>query len=327
MQAAVKMEPILSVRNLVTAFRAERGLLKAVDGVSFDVYPGEMLGIVGESGCGKSVTAQSILRLYDERQTVRYDGEILLERRNLLKLPERAMQSLRGRRISMIFQDALSSLNPVFPIGNQIMEPIRIHQKVSGAEAVRRAREMLHLVGIPDPDRRLRQFPHELSGGMRQRVMIAIALSCRPDILIADEPTTALDVTIQAQIMELIVSLNRKLGMGVMLITHDLAVVAETCGRVLVMYLGQIVEEAKVPDIFDHPAHPYTIGLLESIPHLDGPKDEMLHQIQGTVPLLSQIPNGCRFAPRCPKAEAVCRERMPEIRPIGPNHWVRCHLA
>ncbi|HML47413.1 MAG TPA: ABC transporter ATP-binding protein, partial [Clostridia bacterium] len=209
------MEPILSVQNLATSFRAERGLLKAVDGVSFDVYRGEILGIVGESGCGKSVTAQSILRLYDERRSVRYDGEIYLEDRNLLKLPARVMQSLRGRRISMIFQDALSALNPVFCVGDQIMEPIRIHQKVSGAEAAKRAKEMLHLVGIPDPDRRFAQFPHELSGGMRQRVMIAIALACRPDILIADEPTTALDVTIQAQIMELIVSLNRKLGMGV----------------------------------------------------------------------------------------------------------------
>ena len=327
METARKMEPILSVQNLATSFRAERGLLKAVDGVSFDVYRGEILGIVGESGCGKSVTAQSILRLYDERQNVRYDGEIFLEDRNLLKLPERAMQSLRGHRISMIFQDALSALNPVFCVGDQIMEHIRIHQKVTGLEAAKRAKEMLRLVGIPDPDRRFKQFPHELSGGMRQRVMIAIALACRPDILIADEPTTALDVTIQAQIMELIVSLNQKLGMGVMLITHDLAVVAETCGRVIVMYLGQIVEEAKVPYIFDHPAHPYTVGLLESIPRLNGPRDEMLHQIQGTVPLLSQIPKGCRFAPRCPKAEAICRERMPEIRPIGPDHRVRCHLA
>ncbi|MFT4106247.1 MAG: ABC transporter ATP-binding protein [Lacrimispora sp.] len=320
-------ERLLEVRELTTQFKTERGYLKAIDGVSFDVYKGEMLGIVGESGCGKSVTSQSILRLYDEKQLARYDGEVLFCGENLFDLSVRKMQDIRGEKISMVFQDALSSLNPVFTVGNQIMESLLIHRKISKKEAKEKAVEMLRLVGIPDPERRFYQYPFELSGGMRQRVMIAVALACRPQILIADEPTTALDVTIQAQIMDLIVEMNQKLDMGVMLITHDLAVVAETCKRVIVMYLGQIVEEGPVEDIFDHPLHPYTQGLMSSIPKLDSEKGERLHQIKGTVPLLSQIPEGCRFAPRCPHATEHCRTVMPQLAAAGDMQKVRCHYA
>ena len=317
-------ELILDVRNLSTTFRTERGPLKAIDGIDFQVYKGEILGIVGESGCGKSVTSQSVMRLYDEKYTASYQGEVFLEGEDLMKLPYKKMQDIRGKKISMVFQDALSSLNPVFTVGNQICEPLRIHQKLSRKEAEEKAVEMLRLVGIPAPEKRIHQYPHELSGGMRQRVMIAIALACRPKLLIADEPTTALDVTIQAQIMDLIVKLNQQLDMGVMLITHDLGVVAETCSRVIVMYLGQIVEEASVVDIFDNPKHPYTWGLIQSIPKLEGDRTKALYTIKGTVPLLSQIPNGCRFAPRCPYATDRCRKEMPELQTVSDTQKVRC---
>ena len=327
MTEGMMQEKILEVDNLCTEFKTERGLLKAIDGVSFDVYQGEMLGIVGESGCGKSVTSQSILRLYDEKSLVKYSGEIRFQGQNLFTLSEKEMQNIRGEKISMVFQDALSSLNPVFTVGNQIMESLLIHRKISKAEAKEKAVEMLRLVGIPDPERRFFQYPFELSGGMRQRVMIAVALACSPKILIADEPTTALDVTIQAQIMDLIVEMNRKLNMGVMLITHDLAVVAETCNRVIVMYLGQIVEEGLVEDIFDRPQHPYTRGLMASIPKLDSTKGERLHQIKGTVPLLNQIPSGCRFAPRCPHVTERCRRKMPQLTTLNETQKVRCHMV
>lgn len=319
------MERVLQVENLCTEFKTERGMLKAVDGVSFEVREGEMLGIVGESGCGKSVTSQSILRLYDEKSFVRYTGDVRFHDESLLALSEKQMESVRGAKISMVFQDALSSLNPVFTVGDQIMEAILIHQKRTKAEAKEQAIEMLNLVGIPDPTRRFYQYPFELSGGMRQRVMIAVALACHPQLLIADEPTTALDVTIQAQIMDLIVDMNKRLGMAVMLITHDLAVVAETCNRLIVMYLGQIVEEGRVEDIFDHPMHPYTMGLMNSIPKLDTAKATRLYQISGTVPLLNQIPVGCRFAPRCPYATDLCREEMPELSQVSETQGVRCH--
>ena len=315
---------ILDVRNLSTTFRTERGPLKAIDGIDFQVYKGEILGIVGESGCGKSVTSQSVMRLYDEKYTASYQGEVFLEGKDLMKIPYKKMQEIRGKKISMVFQDALSSLNPVFTVGNQICEPLKIHQKLSKKEAEKKAIEMLKLVGIPAPEKRINQYPHELSGGMRQRVMIAIALACKPQLLIADEPTTALDVTIQAQIMDLIVKLNQQLDMGVMLITHDLGVVAETCTRVIVMYLGQIVEEASVMDIFDNPKHPYTWGLIQSIPRLDGDRTKALYTIKGTVPLLSQIPEGCRFAPRCPYATERCRKEMPELQNISETQRVRC---
>ena len=320
-------EKILEVQELTTMFRTERGIMKAVDGVSFHVNKGEILGIVGESGCGKSVTSQSILRLFDEKYTAQYQGRILFKGRDLLKIPMKEMQDIRGHEISMVFQDALSSLNPVFTVGEQIMETILIHQNVRKEEAKKRSIEMLRLVGIPAPEQRFSQYPHELSGGMRQRVMIAIALSCCPNLLIADEPTTALDVTIQAQIMELIVKLNRQMAMGVILITHDLAVVAETCSRVAVMYLGQIVEEADVEHIFDNPLHPYTRGLIQSIPQLEGVRQKRLYMIKGMVPLLSQIPEGCRFAPRCEFATDECRKCMPQLTEVGEGHRVRCHRA
>ena len=320
-------EKILEVRDLTTSFRTERGVVNAVQGVSFHVDKGEILGLVGESGCGKSVTSQSVLRLYDEKRLVKYQGEILFDGVNLLKLPEKKMQTVRGAEISMVFQDSLSSLNPVFTCGDQIMEALIIHQKLSRTEARERAVEMLRLVGIPSPEKRADQYPHELSGGMRQRVMIACALSCRPKLLIADEPTTALDVTIQAQIMELIVELNKKLDMGVILITHDLSVVAETCSRVAVMYLGQIVEEADVFSLFESPRHPYTKGLLKSIPTIKGNRRERLFIIEGTVPLLSQIPQGCRFRPRCPFAKPECGESMPELTAVSGTQKVRCFRA
>ena len=320
-------EKILEVQDLSTSFKTERGWLKAIDGVSFDVYSGEMLGIVGESGCGKSVTSQSILRLYEEKNTTKYSGTVSFDGKNLFDLPEKEMQKIRGQEISMVFQDALSSLNPVFTVGNQIMESLRIHQDMGKKEAKEKAIDLLDQVGIPDPQRRFYQYPFELSGGMRQRVMIAVALACGPRILIADEPTTAPDVTIQAQIMDLIVDMNRKLQMGVMLITHDLAVVAETCQRVIVMYLGQIVEEGSVEDIFDRPIHPYTRGLMASVPRLDTGRSERLYQIKGTVPLLSQIPEGCRFAPRCPYATEECSRKMPELKSFGNGQKARCLMA
>ena len=320
-------ESILQVRNLSTVFHTDRGDMTAVDGVSFHVERGEILGLVGESGCGKSVTSQSILRLYDERRAVRYSGRVLFEDRDLLTLPEREMRSLRGSEIAMVFQDSLSSLNPVLTCGDQIAEAMRIHQKLSRREAREKSIELLRLVGIPSPETRIDQYPHELSGGMRQRVMIACALSCRPKLLIADEPTTALDVTIQAQILDLIVELNRKLDMAVVLITHDLSVVAETCSRVAVMYLGQIVEEAQVCDLFERPGHPYTQGLLRSIPTVSGGKREELYMIEGTVPLLSQIPQGCRFCPRCPYAVPACAENMPGLVTLSDRQKVRCFRA
>lgn len=321
------MGELLRIENLSTSFKTERGLMKAVDGVSFQVNEGEIMAVVGESGCGKSVTMQSVLRLYDEKYTARYEGSIYFENQDLLALPLKKMQDIRGKEISMIFQDALSALNPVYTVGNQIMEALKLHTKLDKKEAYKKAVEMISLVGINDPEKRFRQYPYELSGGMRQRIMIAIALVCQPRLLIADEPTTALDVTIQAQIMSLIVELNRKLKMGVILITHDLSVVAETCSRVVVMYLGQVVEEADVNELFDHPIHPYTNGLLRSIPQIEGERPKRLFMIKGMVPLLSQIPKGCRFAPRCPYADQKCLEEMPELSDAAQGHRVRCWHA
>lgn len=318
------MNELLRVKNLSTSFKTERGVMKAVDGVSFYVNKGEIMAVVGESGCGKSVTVQSILRLYDEKYMASYEGNILFEDTDLLSLPLKKMQDVRGKDVSMIFQDALSALNPVYTVGNQIVETLKLHTTMNKQECYDKAIEMIKLVGINDPEKRFLQYPFELSGGMRQRIMIAIALACEPKLLIADEPTTALDVTIQAQIMSLIVELNKRLDMGVILITHDLSVVAETCSRVVVMYLGQVVEEADVNDIFDHPTHPYTNGLIKSIPQIDEERPERLFMIKGMVPLLSQIPKGCRFAPRCPYATERCHQEMPELVEISPNHKVRC---
>ena len=274
-------QTILEVKNLTTSFKTERGVMKAIDGINFRVNANESLGIVGESGCGKSVTCQSIMRLYDEKYTVILRGEILFKGENLLKYSGRKMQSIRGDEISMVFQDALSALNPVMRVGDQIMEAIKLHNKgISKKEARERALNILKLVGIPAYKERFSQYPHELSGGMRQRVMIAIALVCKPSVLIADEPTTALDVTIQAQILSLITKLKEETGASIILITHDLAVVSETCDRVIVMYLGQIVEEADAREIFSNPKHPYTKGLMQSIPQMTEQKPERLYAIR-----------------------------------------------
>ena len=309
-----------------TVFGSKKEKIRAIDGVSFYVCRGEMVGIVGESGCGKSVTSQSIMRLYDEKEEVSYSGTVRFEGENLMEIPYKEMEKIRGNRIAMIFQDALSSLNPVYTVGNQVVEAICIHQNVEKKEAWQKAVEMLTKVGISEPEKRMRQYPHELSGGMRQRVMIAIALCCKPDLLIADEPTTALDVTVQAQIMDLIQQLKEEENMGVILITHDMAVVAENCDRVIVMYLGQMVEEASVTDIFEHPLHPYTIGLIQSIPQMTTDSEQELFMIKGSLPLLTQIKKGCRFASRCPYATDKCREEEPELQKTGENHSVRCHF-
>ena len=312
--------------NLSTVFGPKKEKIRAIDGVSFYVCRGEMVGIVGESGCGKSVTSQSIMRLYDEKEEVSYSGNVRFEGENLMEIPYKEMDKIRGNRIAMIFQDALSSLNPVYTVGNQVVEAICIHQNVKKKEAWQKAVEMLMKVGISEPEKRMRQYPHELSGGMRQRVMIAIALCCKLDLLIADEPTTALDVTVQAQIMDLIQQLKEEENMGVILITHDMAVVAENCDRVIVMYLGQMVEEASVTDIFEHPLHPYTVGLIQSIPQMTTDSEQELFMIKGSLPLLTQIQKGCRFASRCPYATDKCREEEPELQKTGENHSVRCHF-
>lgn len=321
-------QTILEVKNLTTSFKTERGVMKAIDGINFRVNANEILGIVGESGCGKSVTCQSIMRLYDEKYTVILRGEILFKGENLLKYSGRKMQSIRGDEISMVFQDALSALNPVMRVGDQIMEAIKLHNKgISKQEARERALNILKLVGIPAYKERFSQYPHELSGGMRQRVMIAIALVCKPSVLIADEPTTALDVTIQAQILSLITKLKEETGASTILITHDLAVVSETCDRVIVMYLGQIVEEADAREIFSNPKHPYTKGLMQSIPQMTEQKPERLYAIRGTVPLLNQIGQGCRFADRCEYVCERCRKEMPQLQELENGHTVRCFLA
>ncbi|MFD2330529.1 ABC transporter ATP-binding protein [Cohnella sp. GCM10020058] len=321
-------EPLLRIRGLRTYFHTERGRLAAVDGVSLDVGKGEIVGIVGESGCGKSATAQSVLRLFDEKRLASYEGEIDYDGTDLLRLSPKQMRDIRGNEISMIFQDPLSSLNPVHTVGQQIVETLRLHRKIGKKEAAARAIELLRMTGIPAPERRAREYPHQLSGGMRQRVMIAIALACEPKLLIADEPTTALDVTIQAQILELIAGLNRRLGMSVMLITHDLGVVAEACTRVVVMYLGQVVESADVRTLFAKPLHPYTIGLMRSVPRLDGDRTQELPAVPGSVPTLGQVPPGCRFASRCAFADDRCRSEMPELETLpGTDTQVRCWYA
>lgn len=320
----LEASPLLEVKNLKTSFATELGPVTAIDGVSFTIYEGETVGLVGESGCGKSVTSLSILRLLDEQGGTTLSGEISFESQNLLDLSAQEIQKIRGNQISMIFQDPMTSLNPVYTIGDQIAESIILHQKLAKQEAWQKAIHMLQLVGIPSPEKRVKEYPHQLSGGMRQRVMIAMGLSCQPKLLIADEPTTALDVTIQAQILDLMVELQQKLNMGIILITHDLGVVAEVCQRVMVMYLGQIVEECSVETLFEKPRHPYTMGLIQSIPTLDGNRGEPLHMIKGMVPSLYHVPRGCRFEPRCPYAEERCRKEPPTLQLVESNHWVRC---
>jgi len=325
------VKPLLRVENLQTHFHTRDGVVRAVDGVSFDVLPGETLAIVGESGCGKSVTAMSILRLLPMPPARIVDGRIEFEGHNLLELPEPEMRRIRGNAIAMIFQEPMTSLNPVLTIGRQIAEALVLHRGMSEAEAMTRAIEMLSKVHIPEAARRVKQYPHELSGGMRQRVMIAMALACGPRLLIADEPTTALDVTIQAQILELMrelrESIGRSVGASIILITHDLGVVAEMAHRVVVMYAGRKVEEAPVEELFARPRHPYTRGLLGSMPHLGDSVEETgkrLVEIPGMVPSLKEAMPGCLFAPRCPNASERCRTDVPPLEPQGPRHWAAC---
>lgn len=322
-------QPLLDVRDLKTYFFTEDGVVKAVDGVSFRVYPGEVLGLVGESGCGKSVTSLSILRLLDAPGKI-VGGEIWFEGRDLLRLSEHEMTQVRGNQISMVFQQPVTSLNPVFNIGSQIAEVIMIHNpNVKKAEAWREAVNLLRLVGVPDPERRAYAYPHELSGGQAQRVMIAMALALRPKLLIADEPTTALDVTIQAQILDLLRGLRSQFNTAVILITHDLGVVAEMADRVAVMYAGKIVEEAGVQELFANPLHPYTRGLIASVPVLGRVRD-YLETIPGNVPNLIDLPPGCRFAPRCQARLDyqldICTQEEPDLIEIVPGHKVRCWL-
>ncbi|HJQ58819.1 MAG TPA: ABC transporter ATP-binding protein [Vineibacter sp.] len=319
-------ESLLEVRDLKTYFHTDRGLFRAVDGISFDVDRGKTVGLVGESGCGKSVTSLSVMGLVAsppgqvEGEAVRFDG------RDVLRLSADARRQLRGGKMSMIFQEPMTSLNPVHTIGRQIVEAILAHTQMSPKAARDRAIEMLDLVRIPSPAGRFEDFPHRLSGGMRQRVMIAMALSCEPALLIADEPTTALDVTIQAQILDLLHDLQRRLGMAILIITHDLGVIAEVADEVLVMYAGKIVESAPVNALFGDPQHPYTIGLLGSIPRIDAER-ERLATIEGTVPSPANQPVGCRFSPRCPFADRRCREQPPPLRDVAAGHQVACWNA
>ena len=315
-------ENLVEVKNLKTYFYTEDGVVPAVDGVDFKIKKGETLGIVGESGCGKSVTSLSLLRLVPNPPGKIVDGEMYFRGENLLDKTESEMRKIRGNDISMIFQEPMTSLNPVFTIGEQIAEAIELHQRLSQKDAMDKTIEMLKLVGIPSAEKRVNEYPHQMSGGMRQRVMIAMALSCNPSLLIADEPTTALDVTIQAQILELMKGLKERTGTAIMLITHDLGVIAEMAENVLVMYAGKVVEYSDVRTIFKEPKHPYTIGLLGSIPRLDQPK-EKLYVIEGTVPNPFDMPEGCRFHPRCPYAREICANREPEL--VSTNgHSVRC---
>jgi oligopeptide/dipeptide ABC transporter ATP-binding protein len=325
-------EKVLEVKDLVVEFKTDRGTIKAVNGVNFDVFKGKTVGIVGESGSGKSVSALAIMGLIPNPPGRIASGQILFNGKSLVNLPANEMRKIRGNKIAMIFQEPMTSLNPVFTIGNQIEEVIELHQpQLSKKEREAKAVDMLRLVGIPSPDKRVKEYPHQLSGGMRQRVMIAIALSCEPDVLIADEPTTALDVTIQAQILELMKKLQKELGMGIILITHDLGVVAETCDTVAVMYCGQIVETADVKTLFNHPRHPYTKGLMNSIPSFDstkGDKKERLQTIEGMVPSLFDLPNGCNFQDRCVNVTEHCRgsQGEPVLKNMGEGaiHMVAC---
>ena len=315
---------VLAVRDLAVEVPLERGVFRAVDGVGFELRPRETLGLVGESGSGKTMTSLALLRLLPEPPARLAGGSVEFEGRDLLRLPERAVADIRGRRIAMIFQEPMTSLNPLLSVGTQIAEPLRRHLSLGRREAGQKAVELLRHVGIPEPERIAREYPHRLSGGMRQRVMIAIAIACGPAVLVADEPTTALDVTIQAQILELLQSLQEELGTAILLITHDLAVVAETANRVAVMYAGRIVETAPVQELFTAPRHPYTEGLLRSIPRITRQRPPRLPEIPGTVPGPGRLWQGCAFAPRCPRAAAVCRERTPLLEPSGPDSAVAC---
>jgi oligopeptide/dipeptide ABC transporter ATP-binding protein len=320
--------PLLQIKGLKTWFHTEAGTAKAVDGVSFDIMPGEVVGLVGESGSGKSVTALSILRLIPDPPGRIMEGSILFKGQDLLKLSWEDIRAIRGREISMIFQEPMTSLNPVFTIGMQLMEVVLHHERISKKDAFDRCVEMLKLVGIPDPASRMNDYPHQYSGGMRQRVMIAMALACNPSLLIADEPTTALDVTIQAQILELMLKIkDERKDAAILLITHNLAVVAETCHRVIVMYGGKIQEIASVHELFRDPLHPYTQGLLASLPTVDGEKQKRLRTIPGNVPSIMDLPVGCKFVTRCPVKIDRCATTEPELIEVSPGHWARCFLV
>jgi oligopeptide/dipeptide ABC transporter ATP-binding protein len=321
------MADLIQVKNLRTSFFTPEGEVRAIDGVSFEIPEGRTLGLVGESGCGKSVTSLSIMRLIPSPPGKIVGGEILYRGRDLLKLRNEEMRRIRGNEISMIFQEPMTSLNPVFTVGNQIGEAIRLHQGLGKRATRQKTIEMLRLVKIADPESRVDAYPHQLSGGMRQRVMIAMALSCNPSLLIADEPTTALDVTIQAQILELMKELQQKIGMALLLITHDLGVVAEQADEVAIMYAGKIVERASAPAIFTKPLHPYTVGLLNSLPSAGNEKKRRLDAIPGVVPSPLRLPSGCRFRDRCPKAADVCAQKEPLLEKKEPGHTAACHFA
>ena len=321
-------DPLLDIRDLRVYFDTDEGTVQSVDGVSFSIHRGETLGVVGESGCGKSVTAMSIMKLLAMPPGRIASGSIHFEGRDLVKTDEAQMCKIRSREIGMVFQEPMTSLNPVLTVGDQVSEACRLHEGLTRKQAYQRAIEMLSLVNIPRPETRIHDYPHQFSGGMRQRVMIAMALSCNPKLLIADEPTTALDVTIQAQILDLLDSLKSKFNMAIMLITHAMGVVAESTQRVVVMYAGRVVEEANVQDLFANPQHPYTQGLIRSIPRidLDASEKARLSTITGSVPKLIGLGAGCRFAPRCPHAMPVCKEADPVSRETAPGHRVACHL-
>lgn len=317
-------QAMLEIKDLRVLFPVHKDWLPAVDGVSLKAMPGEIIGVVGESGSGKSVMSQSILRLRDHDSAVKYEGEILFEGEDLLKKPLGEMRNIRGNRISIIFQDPLNSLSPVHTVEGQLSEVLILHKNMSKSEAVDKSIQMLKMTGIPDPEACMKKYPFELSGGMQQRVMIAMALSCEPRLLIADEPTTALDVTIQEQILHLIRQLNEKLGMSVLFITHDMGAVSRLCHSIKVMYLGQVVEDARTEELFANPLHPYTKGLLASIPHLRVDRGRELPTIQGSVPSLAAIPKGCHFCTRCGQADDRCRELPPPLVEMGKGHFVKC---
>jgi oligopeptide/dipeptide ABC transporter ATP-binding protein len=317
-------QPILDVTDLKTVFGTRAGEIHAVNSVSFDLRPGELLGVVGESGSGKSVTMMSLIGLLPSPPAEVRSGKVMFEGRDILSMSPEQLREIRGARIGFVFQDPMTSLNPVFTVGFQLMEPLKKHMGMDKKAARRRAVELLQLVGIPDAERRLSDYPHQFSGGMRQRVMIAIALACDPKVLIADEPTTALDVTIQAQILELVRDLRQKLGMAIIWITHDLGVIAGIADRVLVMYGGQIVEQARVKDLFANPQHPYTRALLETLPTVRGPRTDRLNVIQGQPPMLGAHPGACPFAPRCAYAHDRCLRENPQRHEVGPGHDVAC---
>ncbi|TAK29559.1 MAG: ABC transporter ATP-binding protein [Chloroflexota bacterium] len=321
------MAALLEVRDLKTYFYTQDGVAKAVDGVSFDVDAGEVVGIVGESGCGKSITALSIMRLIPQPPGRIVDGKVFFEGQNLLDLDPGEMRRVRGKKIAMIFQDPMTSLNPVLTINRQITEVLETHEGLSKQQARARAIELLKVVGIPSPGQRIDDYPHQFSGGMRQRVMIAMGLACNPRLIIADEPTTALDVTIQAQISDLVKNLRREFKSAVMWITHDLGVVAGLCDRVIVMYAGRVVESAPVRQLYANPRHPYTLGLLRSIPRIDQQRKSKLAQIDGLPPDLNHMPPGCSFADRCWCAQELCRQERPSLRSIEEGHRSACHLA